>query len=220
MVHREDHELWIEASVLFCSRRSVCRLCRANSSQTTLCLVWNQHIIFIQKEAHSHHVLVCATCRVKIEMVRKWVRKGKVGCELQDSRGLWDRERLRCGAGEEEERVHGWRRGKGLGFLFPKFPAPVCRAGTQSLPWKFLETGGGMKRSHWWLTDLSPRTPLSLPSYPLPRCKPALRLFTLSQAFLAFSGWGHHTWQRSMLLTAIFLDQKCHLPLCSPASAS
>lgn len=51
------------------------------------------------------------------------------------------------------------RGGSSLGFLFPKFPAPVYRAGTQSLPWKFLETGGGMKRSHWWLTDLSPWTP-------------------------------------------------------------
>jgi len=120
-----------------------------------------------------------------------------------EGRGLLQKEGIACGesgvcaAGQLGARGKGlgevWgRRGKegeSLGFLFPKFPAPVCWAGTQSLPWKFLETGGGMKRSHWWLTDLSPWTPsLSLPSYPLPYRKPALRLFTLSQAFLAFSG--------------------------------
>lgn len=62
-----------------------------------------------------------------------------------------------------KRKANGWggwgkgrERGVGAGFLLVQ--APGCRVCTQSLPWRFLERGGRMKRCHWWLTDLSPWT--------------------------------------------------------------
>lgn len=59
-------------------------------------------------------------------------------------------------------------------------------------------------------------------SVPLDAPLPSLSLpfvYTPPSLFSIF--WpGQETWQGSMLLIAIFPDQKCHLPLCSPSSAS
>lgn len=57
-----------------------------------------------------------------------------------------------------------------------------------------------------------------LPSPPAPLAS-APFVYTLPSLFSIF--WpGRETWRGSTLLIAIFPDQKCHLPLCSPSSAS
>lgn len=62
--------------------------------------------------------------------------------------------------------VWGRKEGGKPWFPVPQIPSSCLRSRYTKPPLKGLERGGRMKRSHWWLTDLSPWTPPTPSPFP------------------------------------------------------
>lgn len=129
------------------------------SNLSVIKYAWASHCVPLSQANLDPAVTLPASCGLGLA---KW-RAGAAGAECHTVCALC------CRALGME----GWRWGERLWFPALWMLSSCLYAGIQSLPSAYRRSSGQMKRTRWWLTDLSPKIPSPTLTTPC--------LFTLSQ---------------------------------------